>query len=71
MILVSAPLKFMSATLQPQVENFRNESRKFGSGCEYAMLSFQDDFSGSLGVLGDQPYCVSGYEEGHYGLKNH
>ncbi len=37
MTLVSAPLKFMSATLQPQVEGFQNENRKFGSGCEYAI----------------------------------
>jgi hypothetical protein len=40
MTLVSAPLKFMSATLQPQVEDFQNENRKFVSGCEYAIPSF-------------------------------
>jgi hypothetical protein len=37
MKLVSAPPTFISATLQPQVEDFQNENRKFGSGCEYAI----------------------------------
>lgn len=37
MKLVSGPPTFKSATLQPQVEEFRNENRKFGIGCEYAM----------------------------------
>jgi len=31
--------KFMSATLQPQGEDFQNENRKFRSGCEYASRS--------------------------------
>lgn len=39
MTLMSALLTFMSATLQPQVEDFQNENRKFGSGCEYATRS--------------------------------
>ncbi len=37
MKLVSAPPTFISATLQPQGEDFQNENRKFGSGCEYAI----------------------------------
>jgi hypothetical protein len=37
MKLVSAPPTFISATLQPQVEDFQNENRKLGSGCEYAI----------------------------------
>lgn len=36
MKLVSALPTFMSATLQPQVEDSKNENRKFGIGCEYA-----------------------------------
>jgi hypothetical protein len=35
MKLVSAPPTFISATIQPQVEDVQNENRKFGSGCEY------------------------------------
>jgi hypothetical protein len=38
MTRVSVPLTFMSATLQPQVEDFQNENRKFRNGCEYATL---------------------------------
>ena len=34
MKLVSAPPTFISATIQPQVEDFQNENKKFGSGCE-------------------------------------
>jgi hypothetical protein len=37
MKLVSAPPTFISATIQPQVEDFQNEKRKFGSGYEYAI----------------------------------
>jgi len=37
MKLVSSPPTFISATLQPQVEDFQNEKRKFGSGRECAI----------------------------------
>jgi hypothetical protein len=35
--LVSAPPTFISATTQPQVEDFQNENKKLGSDCQYAM----------------------------------
>lgn len=35
MPLVSAPLTFMLATLEPQVEDLQSENRNFESGCEY------------------------------------
>ena len=37
MKLVSAPPTFISATLQLQVEDFQDENRKFGGGCECAI----------------------------------
>ena len=44
MTFLSTPLTFMSVTLQPQVEDFQNENRKFGSGCEYAIQSLRPFF---------------------------
>jgi hypothetical protein len=49
MKLVSAPPTFVSATLQPQVEDFQNENRKLGSGCEYTIHPYkpiQDESEG-------------------------
>ena len=35
---------FVPATLQPQVEDFQNENRKLGSGCECAIHTLQSIF---------------------------
>jgi hypothetical protein len=51
MTLMSAPLTFMSATLQPQVEDLQNENRKFGSGCEYAIQSLSTGLAWMLSCL--------------------
>ena len=48
MKLVSAPPTFISVTTQPQVEDFQNENKKFGSGCEYATLRLKNSNRQSL-----------------------
>ncbi len=48
MKLVSAPPTFISATLQPQAEDFQNENRTFGSGCECAILCLKNSNHQSL-----------------------
>jgi hypothetical protein len=56
MKLVGAPPTFISATLQPQVEDFQNENRKFLSGCECASHCLNP-----IAITGTIPYYTPLY----------